>query len=104
MRKANRILDIIIWIHAWLIADLVLLWLTDCNQTKYPMLLAMFIGVISYLFADWVQESVQWMSGRLGDWLVRRYVRKMDDLTDEEKTELLNMYYEDKDRQDNDLE
>lgn len=103
MRKANRILDIIIWINAWLIADTVLLWLTDCSQSEYRIPLVMFIGVFSYFFADWVQESVQWMSYRLGDWFVRRYVRKMDDLTDEEKTELLNMYYEVKDKQDNDL-
>lgn len=104
MRKANRILDIIIWVHAWLIADIGLLWLTDCSQSKYRIPLAIFIGVFSYFFADWVQESAQWLSDRLGDWFVRRYVSKMDDLTDEEKTELLKMYYEDKDRQDNDLE
>lgn len=103
MNKLNRIRDIIVWINAWLACDMFLIWLCDPNTKGHPFLLACFIGIISYYFAEWIKESVQWLSDRFSDWFVRRYVRKMDDLTDEEKRELLKMYDEHKYNQDNDL-
>lgn len=65
IKKLDRMIDILVWIDAWLACDMFLIWACDPNSTEHPFLLSCFIGIISYYFAEWIQESVRWLNNKV---------------------------------------
>lgn len=67
MRILSRIVDIMIWVDAWLACDLFLIWLMNPGSSRHPVLISVAIGMTSYYFAEWISDTVQWLSYKLNE-------------------------------------